>query len=149
MKVLLLNQAFYPDSVATSQYVTDLAKYLVAQGHEVSVLCDRRDYTQRDRIYPAYEVFEGIQIYRLPSTGLGKRNYFARFADAITYELCTLWKLVERIPRHDAVIAFEAFPLHLKAALRAQFPMDGRNRRPPRDALNCLVHVRARGNHLA
>jgi colanic acid biosynthesis glycosyl transferase WcaI len=111
MKVLLLNQAFYPDSVATSQYVTDLAKYLVTQGHEVSVLCDRRDYTQRDRIYPAYEEFEGIQIHRLPSTGLGKRNFFTRLADAITYELCALWKLVVRIPRHDAVIAFTSPPL--------------------------------------
>src|ERR1035437_10942310 len=93
MKVLLLNQAFYPDSVATSQYVTDLAKYLVAQGHEVSVLCDRRDYTQRDRIYPAYEEFEGIQIHRLPSTGLGKRNFFTRLADAFPYALWSLWRV--------------------------------------------------------
>src|ERR1019366_4996492 len=111
MKVLLLNQAFYPDSVATSQYVTDLAKYLVAQGHEVSVLCDRRGYTQRDRIYPAYEEFEGIQIHRLSSTGLGKRNFFTRLADAITYEPSALWKLVVRIPRHDAGLAFTSPPL--------------------------------------
>ena len=43
------------------------------------------------------------------------------------------------IEGHAASIAFEVFPLHFKPAIRAQFPMEGRNRRPPRDALNCLL----------
>jgi colanic acid biosynthesis glycosyl transferase WcaI len=122
VKLLLLNQAFYPDSVATSQYVTDLAQHLVTQGHAVSVLCDRRDYTERERIYPAYEEFEGIRIYRLSSTGLGKYNFFTRLVDAITYELHAFWELVVRIPRHDAVIAFTSPPLAgVQGALVAKF----------------------------
>src|SRR5262249_12699764 len=31
--------------------------------------------------------------------------------DAITYELCVLWKLLVSIPRHDTVIAFTSPPL--------------------------------------
>ena len=36
-----------------------------------------------------------------------------------------------------AALYFDVFPLHLKASLRARFPFDGRERRPPRNALNC------------
>ena len=46
MKILLLNQAFYPDSVSTSQHVTDIARELCSQGHEITVLCARRDYKE-------------------------------------------------------------------------------------------------------
>jgi hypothetical protein len=44
MKVLLLNQCFYPDVVATSQHLTDLAIELVKSGHQVTVLASRRGY---------------------------------------------------------------------------------------------------------
>jgi CRISPR-associated protein Cas1 len=43
------------------------------------------------------------------------------------------------IEGHAAALYFEAFPLHLKPAIRERFPFDGRARRPPRDALNCLL----------
>ena len=39
MKVLLLNQFFWPDSSATSQLLTDLARALESDGHEVTVIC--------------------------------------------------------------------------------------------------------------
>jgi glycosyltransferase involved in cell wall biosynthesis len=39
MKILLLNQFFWPESAATSQLLTDLAVHLAEQGHEVSVIC--------------------------------------------------------------------------------------------------------------
>jgi len=39
MRILLLNQFFYPDSAATSQLLTDLARCLAAQGHSVRVIC--------------------------------------------------------------------------------------------------------------
>jgi hypothetical protein len=35
MKILLLNQFFWPDSAATSQLLTDLARGLAEQGNEV------------------------------------------------------------------------------------------------------------------
>jgi glycosyltransferase involved in cell wall biosynthesis len=110
MKILLLNQAFYPDSVATSQYVTDIARFLAARGHEVSVLCGRRDYTERETIYPAYEEHQGIRIHRVSSTGFGKRSFVGRAADIVSHELSTVWKLL-RLPRQDVVLAFTSPPL--------------------------------------
>ena len=39
MRILLLNQFFYPDAEATSQILTDLARGLAAEGHTVRVIC--------------------------------------------------------------------------------------------------------------
>lgn len=38
-----------------------------------------------------------------------------------------------------AALHFEVFARHLRPALRETFPFDGRNRRPPRDAINALL----------
>lgn len=38
-----------------------------------------------------------------------------------------------------AALHFEVFHRHLRPALRTTFPFDGRNRRPPRDAINALL----------
>jgi CRISPR-associated protein Cas1 len=47
--------------------------------------------------------------------------------------------VIRGIEGRAAAVHFEVFSLHLKPALRAAFPFDGRNRRPPRDAINCLL----------
>ena len=47
--------------------------------------------------------------------------------------------VVRGIEGRAAALHFEVFALHLRPALRATFPFTGRNRRPPRDALNCLL----------
>ena len=38
-----------------------------------------------------------------------------------------------------AALHFAEFRQHIRPAQRATFPVDGRNRRPPRDAVNCLL----------
>jgi len=120
VKILLLNQAFYPDSVATSQYVTDIAHELSSQGHEITVLCARRDYTEPQRVYPRFEVVDGIRIHRVGSTRFGKKSLVTRILDAVTYDLLSLWRLL-RLPRHDMVIAFTSPPLAgLHGALAAR-----------------------------
>lgn len=45
MKILLLNQFFWPDEAATSQLLTDLACHLAAGGHEVTVICGESAYS--------------------------------------------------------------------------------------------------------
>ena len=44
LKILLLNQCFYPDVVSTAQHLTDLATALAARGHEVTVIASDRGY---------------------------------------------------------------------------------------------------------
>ncbi len=47
--------------------------------------------------------------------------------------------VIRGVEGRAAALHFEVFARHLRPALRASFPFDGRNRRPPRDALNCLL----------
>jgi CRISPR-associated protein Cas1 len=46
---------------------------------------------------------------------------------------------VRGVEGRAAALHFEVFGLHLRPPLRNAFPFDGRNRRPPRDAINCLL----------
>jgi CRISPR-associated protein Cas1 len=47
--------------------------------------------------------------------------------------------VIRGIEGRAAALHFEVFSRHLRPALRATFPFDGRNRRPPRDAINALL----------
>src|SRR5207237_10841865 len=60
VKVLLLNQCFYPDVVSTAQHLTDLALELSARGNEVTVVTSRRGYDNSQIRFPARETWKGI-----------------------------------------------------------------------------------------
>ncbi len=47
--------------------------------------------------------------------------------------------VIRGVEGRAAAAHFEVFARHLRPALRAAFPFDGRNRRPPRDAINALL----------
>jgi glycosyltransferase involved in cell wall biosynthesis len=66
MRILLLNQFFYPDSAATSQILTDLARSLAAAGHSIRVICGRSTYAAS---YAASETLDppAVEIVRTPS----------------------------------------------------------------------------------
>jgi hypothetical protein len=69
MKCLLLNQTFYPDVMATGQYLTEVAVRLVERGHQVTVVTSRRAYDQPRTQFPKTETWRGIRVYRVGSTG--------------------------------------------------------------------------------
>lgn len=47
--------------------------------------------------------------------------------------------IIRGLEGRAAALHFEVFARHLRPALRTTFPFDGRNRRPPRDAINALL----------
>jgi CRISPR-associated protein Cas1 len=64
--------------------------------------------------------------------------------DAIAHLLRELPKaghvdIVRGIEGQAAALHFEVFARHLRPTIREKFSFDGRNRRPPRDAVNCLL----------
>src|ERR1700754_4766160 len=73
MKVLLLNQCFWPDVVATSQQLTMLARRLSEKGHEVTVISSRRGYDNPALMFPKRARWQGIDIQRISSLNFGKR----------------------------------------------------------------------------
>jgi colanic acid biosynthesis glycosyl transferase WcaI len=110
MKILLLNQVFYPDVAATAQYLRELAAALAGQGHEVTVICARRAYEHPEKIYPARETWRGVRIRRVYSTFFGKRSKWRRAVDFASFIVSSCAHLLF-LPRHDVVVALTTPPL--------------------------------------
>ena len=110
MKILLVNQCFYPDVVSTAQHLTDLALELTRCGHAVTVLAGRRGYDNPALCFARKEVWRGISIVRIPSTGLGKRNRFSRAVDFGSF-LTSCFARMLFFPKFDAVVALTSPPL--------------------------------------
>jgi glycosyltransferase involved in cell wall biosynthesis len=110
LKVLLLNQCFYPDVVSTAQHLTDLATELSKQGHDVTVITGRQGYDSSDRMFAARETYQGVRIIRIRTLSLGKTSRLRRALNFGVFLFnCTLRLLFMK--RHDAVIALTSPPL--------------------------------------
>lgn len=110
MKILLINQTFYPDVVSTAQHLTDLARDLSRRGHEVTVIAGRHGYDDPDRVFSFRENVEGITVRRIPYTFFGKQSKWARAMDFATFYVSLAWRLM-LTARHDVVVALTSPPL--------------------------------------
>ena len=110
MKVLLLNQCFYPDVVSTAQHLTELATELAARGHDVTVIAGDRGYDDPSRRFARRETWKNIRIIRIPSLSLGKSSRWRRaFKFGSFAVVCALRLLLLR--RFDVVVALTSPPL--------------------------------------
>jgi colanic acid biosynthesis glycosyl transferase WcaI len=110
MKILILNQAFYPDVVSTAQHAADLALKLAEQGHQVTVIASRHGYDDSERQFPAHECWKGITIHRFRSLRLGKQSRWRRALDFASFLIGCAARLMIT-PRHDVAIALTSPPL--------------------------------------
>ncbi|MGA2963820.1 MAG: glycosyltransferase family 4 protein [Candidatus Korobacteraceae bacterium] len=115
MKILILNQAFYPDVVATGQYATDLALALTEAGHQVSVVSSARSYDDPSRRFTFRQLWKGITIHRVAPTGFGKTARWRRAADFASFMVKCVLRVLS-LPRFDVVIALTSPPLISVAA---------------------------------
>ena len=110
MKILLLNQCFYPDVVSTAQHLTDLATALTSRGHEVTVLASDRGYDDPGTRFKRRERWNGIEIVRIPSLSFGKNSKWRRALNFGSFLLvCALRLLISK--RFDLVVALTSPPL--------------------------------------
>jgi glycosyltransferase involved in cell wall biosynthesis len=110
LRILLLNQCFYPDVVSTAQHLTDLATGLTEHGHEVTVIASDRGYDDPSVRFPRHESWKDIEIIRIPSVSLGKQSKLRRalnFASFLT--VCSVRLLA--LSRFDVVVALTSPPL--------------------------------------
>ena len=109
MRVLLLNQVFYPDVAATAQHADDLARHLTAHGHEVVAIASRSVYGESGATLPKREIVDGIEIRRVGRSWFGKSNILGRLVDFLLfYMAATAMSL--RVKRPDVVVAFTTPP---------------------------------------
>jgi colanic acid biosynthesis glycosyl transferase WcaI len=103
MKILLLNQFFWPDSAATSQLLTDLAHGLAERGHQVYAVCAGGGYALKDTDDPPRPPSIAS---RLPRSGAAAWDAFFL---ASYYLACALRGLT--VPRPDLVLTLTTPPL--------------------------------------
>jgi len=109
MRVLLINQAFYPDVAATAQHAHDLARYLVEHGHEVTAIASRSVYGGKGAAFSARESVDGIEIIRVGSSIFGKSSIAARLIDSGLFHLPAIWRAIT-MKRHDVVVCLTTPP---------------------------------------
>jgi colanic acid biosynthesis glycosyl transferase WcaI len=110
MKILLVNQCFYPDVVSTAQHTKDLACALAERGHEVTVIAGSRGYDDPSLRFPSHEVWQGIRIHRVPSFATGKGSKRKRALNIASFFLTCSWRMLT-MSRFDVVIALTSPPL--------------------------------------
>jgi len=110
MRVLILNEYFYPDVASTAQHSTDLARALVHDGHDVTVVAGRRGYESSAGLLPCKEIWEGIRILRVTSLGFSKTAPWQRALHFASFLLLCAWRLLWLRP-HDVVVAMTTPPL--------------------------------------
>ena len=110
MRILLLNQAFYPDVVSTAQYLTDVALELTASGHEVTVLAGATAYDDPSVRFRRRETWKGIEILRIGGIRLGKQSRWRRAIDFGSFMAACMLRLAT-LRRFDVVVALTSPPL--------------------------------------
>lgn len=109
MRLLLINQYYPPDTAPTGQYLHQLARALVAQGHEVTVVCSRSAY-HGSEVYAARETLDGVRIVRVRATGLGRRSGLGKALDYLSFYAALLLRMLRPGLRADVVVALTTPP---------------------------------------
>lgn len=109
MRVLLINQVFYPDVAATAQHADDLARHLVRHGHEVHAIASRSIYGKKGAALPREEQVDGVKIHRVGQSLFGKASIAARILDFGLFYVAAMWKAL-RTPKPDVVVCFTTPP---------------------------------------
>jgi glycosyltransferase involved in cell wall biosynthesis len=109
ISVMIINQSFWPDVVATAQQAHDLAKYLAARGDKVTVLTSRSLYGKKGAALRRFETVDGVDIHRVSRNLFDKRGLATRALDYLRFNFtCALRALF--LPRHDVVICLTTPP---------------------------------------
>ncbi len=112
MNVLIINQTFFPDQVAVSQYLTDFTEQLANSGHRIKVLAGSRDYENPSIVFARSETYKTIAVERIGSTQFIKKTKFGRLVNFVSFNLalCAHLFFSER-SRYDLVIGSTVPPM--------------------------------------
>lgn len=104
MRILLLNQFFWPDSSATSQLLTDLARGLAERGHDVYVISAETGYAVQTG-----DAAPNVTMIRVKTSGFRRGKVGRVLSYASFYLGAALHTLT--VPRPDLVLTLTTPPL--------------------------------------
>lgn len=109
MRIALLNQFYPPDSAPTGVYLHDLARALVARGHEVRVFASAHRYDGEGGL-PAREQLDGVDVIRLGGAGHDRTSDWGRLVGHAGYAT-RLGLQIGRTLRADVVVSLTSPPM--------------------------------------
>ncbi len=109
LRILIINQSFWPDVVATAQQAHDLAKHLAQVGDDVTVVASRSLYGKPGATLPKRETVDGIQVIRVSSNFFEKRGLGTRSIDYLRFNITCFLKALT-LPKQDVVICLTTPP---------------------------------------
>ena len=104
MRILLLNQFFWPDSAATSQLLTDVARDLARDGHDVHVICSAATYAGKSE-----EEAPPVTIHRVKAASF-KRGFLGRILSYASFYTGAARQSLS-LKRFDVVMSLTTPPL--------------------------------------
>jgi glycosyltransferase involved in cell wall biosynthesis len=104
MRILLVNQFFWPDSSATSQLLTDLARGLAERGHEVYAISADGGYNVASASYPPQ-----VQMCRV-RTSRFSRGRVDRIVSYLSFYFFAVLRALT-LPRPELVVTLTTPPL--------------------------------------
>jgi colanic acid biosynthesis glycosyl transferase WcaI len=119
MRILIISQAFWPDTASVSQHMTDLAVEMIKKGFTIDVFSSRHDYEHKQISFSSREEYRGVLIDRIRNTGFGKKYVGGRLMDFFTFNLILSLRLL-RIKRkkYGLVLCTTSPPLVAYIALK-------------------------------
>lgn len=109
-KVLFINQYYWPDRASTAQHLTDLAESMAERGMECHVLCCKGGYQGGRSQVPSHEVHNGVHIHRVGSTALGRKSYFRRMTDYLSFYVRAFFCAL-MLPKCDVSVTLTTPPI--------------------------------------
>jgi glycosyltransferase involved in cell wall biosynthesis len=138
MHLVFLNQYYPPDAAPTGVMLEDLVQGLLADGHEVSVICSAGGYAEardgRSEIEDSGSEIEDSgsrigsgsasssairdprsaipypRIIRIGATRFGRRTFIGKLCDYVSYYAGTAWRLLRLRPGPERIVAMTTPP---------------------------------------
>ena len=110
MKILIINQFFYPDIAATAQLMTDLTEDLAAKNADITVLTSNSNYLGGKIDLSKNGHFLAAKIIRVNCLSFGRKHVVGRVLDYLSFLVMILGRALF-LPRYDIVLALTTPPL--------------------------------------
>lgn len=105
MKILFINQFFWPDAAATGQFLEDLVRHLASEGHEITVIASGKRYADAAALSDA----PPARIVRVAGVPFA-RSISGRALSYLSFFAGACWQAL-RVPRTDVVVTMTTPPL--------------------------------------
>jgi glycosyltransferase involved in cell wall biosynthesis len=110
VRITLLNQFYPPDLAPTGRYLHDVARELLARGHEVTAIASASTYGGSAGARHAQDSWlDGVRVRRMPGTPFGRERLATKALDYGAY-YARLGARLARQERPDVVVALTTPP---------------------------------------